>query len=268
MINKHKNLFICLVAVTLCFYGCSNKARESIPNDNTEQTSYNNITETENNQKKHETTTNNKIQSEKIFDENTENSDFSLTEVQYDVKDNDFNRPSSINGNEVFIGWKEYDKISKAEENSLKDNEIISLTAQSEDISDTENAIYNDTVYAEKTSEYVIIPVIIGGNTDFSVLELEISFDKNTFAFDSFSYTDEDAICNCTEEGKIFISFVSTSNISGQVNICNIKLKNISFCSADTSLEYNVKDIAKWNDDKTDYIDVSYEIVNNKIVIY
>lgn len=87
------------------------------------------------------------------------------------------------------------------------------LTMESVDISDTENAIYNDTVYVSAESEYVEIPITIGGNANFSILDLEVSFDTKLFTFDSFAYSDDDALCNYNE-GKILISFVSTSNIN------------------------------------------------------
>lgn len=258
--NKCTILFILFVAGTILLNGCNNKSDVSSISDESiaEQISSESIIET----------TSKSQETELNSNENASISEVPLVETQCEVEENNLSKPSSINGNEVFVGWKEDDKLSEPYENSSENDGNISLTAESKDISDTINALYNDTIYAEKSSEYITVPVVIGGNTDFSILELEISFDEKIFSFDSFTYTDDDALCNYTEDGKILISFVSTDNISGQVDICDIKFKNIGLCDTDTSLEYNVKDIAKWNDDKTGYIDAEYEIINNKIVMY
>lgn len=258
--NKSTILFILFVAGTVSLNGCNSKSNiSSISDENIAKQIYSeSVIET----------TIKSQETELNSNENISNSEVPLIETKCEVEENHLSKSSSINGNEVFIGWKEDDKLSELYENLSENDENISLTAESKDISDTINALYNDTIYAEKSSEYITVPVIIGGNTDFSILELEISFDENIFSFDSFTYTDDDALCNYTEDGKILISFVSTDNISGQVDICDIKLKNTGLCDTDTSLKYNVKDIAKWNDDKTGYINAEYEIINNKIVMY
>lgn len=177
------------------------------------------------------------------------------------------NRPSTLNGSEVFIGWAEQDVISQIGNNTVNENDNLSLTVETIDISEIENAIYNDTVYVSDESEYIEIPVIIGGNTNFSILDLEISFDAELFTFDSFTFTDEDALCNYNE-GKIFVSFVSTSNIKSDVNLCNLKLKKNASKTVDSKLNYEVKDIAAWDNASTGYIEVSHNIINDKIVMY
>lgn len=181
--------------------------------------------------------------------------------------DINLNRPSTLNGSEVFVGWAEQDVVSQIGNNTINENESISLTMESVDISDTENAIYNDTVYVSAESEYVEIPITIGGNAYFSILDLEVSFDTEMFTFDSFTYTDDDALCNY-DEGKILISFVSTSNIKSDVNLCTLKLKKNTTQSSDAKLDYVVKDIAAWNNASTGYIEVSHTIVNDRIVMY
>lgn len=181
--------------------------------------------------------------------------------------DINLNRPSTLNGSEVFVGWAEQDVVSQIGNGALEEDESISLTMESVDISDTENAIYNDTVYVSAESEYIEIPITIGGNTNFSILDLEVSFDTELFTFDSFAYSDDDALCNYNE-GKILISFVSTSNINSDVNLCTLKLKKNTTESSDAKLDYVVKDIAAWNNASTGYIEVSHEIVNDKIVMY
>ncbi|HAE51987.1 MAG TPA: hypothetical protein DCG30_01870 [Ruminococcus sp.] len=204
--------------------------------------------------------TDNVFSSETTAADSENSAETEKTSETVQVKADNLNRPAYLKGTEVFIGWEENDTDSDTQDNSL--------TAETENISETENAIFNDTVYVGDNAEYADIPVTIGGNAYFSVLDLEITFDKNIFAFDSFGFTDSDSECNCTDDGKILISFVSTENITADVNLCSIRLKKLSSQPAETNLNYNIKDIAAWNQDFTDYVNVTYKIVNDKIVIY
>ncbi|MBR5166416.1 MAG: hypothetical protein IKW87_12810 [Ruminococcus sp.] len=178
------------------------------------------------------------------------------------------NRPSILKGSEVFIGWEEQDVISSIEDNTYQAGEVVSLTVDTIDITNTPNAIYNDTIFSSSSEEFVEIPIIIGGDTNFSILDLEVTFDKEFFSFDSITYSDNDVACNYTDDGKLLISFVSTSNVTADVNLCNVKLKKIKTEEVETKLHYNIKDIAAWNNDCTDYTSVRYEVVNDLIVMY
>ena len=221
------------------------------------------VTETKQNPTDAETSDNKPVTIDIVAD------DGSIQELSYHSSGEiNINRPSSLKGTEVFIGWEENDILSQISDNSINIEEAISLNIESENISDTENAIFNDTIYTESNTEYVDIPVIIGGKTNFAVLDLEIAFDTNILAFESFNFIDSDAECNCTDDGKILISFVSTENITADVNLCSIKLKKLSTENIETRLNYSVKDIAAWNEDLTDYVDVTYRIVNDRIVMY
>jgi len=210
---------------------------------------------------------NSETESDSAITVNINISDETVDKTGYaSVSDVELNKPSALNGSEVFLGWEEQSVIDEISNNSLKD-EVITLTPEKADISDIENAIFNDTVYTNSTSEYVEIPVVVGGKARFSILELEISYDTDLFTFDSFTFTDSDTLCNCNGD-KIYISFVSTDNITADVNLCNIKLKKNKSDITETHLTYEVKDIAAWNNASTDYVEVSYQIVNDKIVMY
>ena len=43
-----------------------------------------------------------------------------------------------------------------------------------------------------------------------------------------------------TDDGKLLISFVSTSNVAADVNLCNIKLKKKKLEKAETKLHYTI----------------------------
>lgn len=272
--SKQIKRFIPLVVILpLLVYGCKNKNNNSI---NSESIIDSSIQATDPLQNEIGLNNNNSInnsesnnQAEKNIIVNLKKSD-EIFQKQYcsSIEDIELNRPSTINGSEVFYGWAEQRIVEQIIDNNLNDGDNISLTVETINIGAIENAIYNDTVYTNSESEYVEIPVVIGGNTNFSILDLEISFDTNIFTFDSFTYTDEEAICNY-DNSKILISFVSTSNVKSDVNLCNLKLKKNNLSqNIETELEYKVKDIAAWNSSSTDYINVSHKIVNDKIVMY
>ena len=277
MNNRKKKLFIVIGMSMLTLCCCSKKENDSKLSETEATTTTtiieNNISATEvvtssqSMESNTTETTNASLAKDIPITVNYKSEDGSANEVNYSsLSSIDLNRPSSLKGNEVFIDWKESvtDQIS----NITEDSNTISLTPEYIDISDTENAIYNDTIFTSSSDSYITVPVIIGGQTNFSVIDLEILFDTNLFSFDSFEYEDEDAVCNYTKDGKILVSFVSTSNISADINLCNIKLKKNNNSTSKTKITYTVKDIAAWNEDCSDYINVTYEIINDQIVMY
>lgn len=184
------------------------------------------------------------------------------------LSDIDLNRPTSLSGTEVFDGWKQEDIIANIRDGSISEDKPLSLTAESIDISNSNNVIYNDVTYVNNGMGSVSIPITVGGNTNFSIIELEISYDVSLLEFESFINKDSDVECNCPEPGVIFISFVSTDNVNADVKLCEIQFKNISAQGSETALKYNIKDIAAWNSDKTGYIEVNHEVINGKIVMF
>lgn len=185
-----------------------------------------------------------------------------------EISNIDLNRPSSLKRTEVFDGWKQEVIVSQIFEGTISNNESLTLTANSIDISNSDNVIYNDVTYVNSGMDSISIPVTVGGNTNFAIMELEISYDTSLLEFESFVSKDTDVECNCPEPGLIYISFVSTDNVSADIELCNIQFKNISAEGAETSLKYNIKDLAAWNTDKTDYINVNYEVINSRIVMF
>lgn len=185
-----------------------------------------------------------------------------------DMSTINLNRPSSMKGNEVFAGWSQDELVSQIMDGSVAKEDELTLTAESIDISNSDNVIYNDVTYVNSGMDSISIPVTVGGNTNFAIMELEISYDTSLLEFESFISKDTDVECNCPEPGLIYVSFVSTDNVSADIELCNIQFKNISAEGAETSLKYNIKDLAAWNADKTDYINVNHEVINSKIVMF
>lgn len=287
-------MMICL-ASTLC--GCS-KSKETSQNGKQaiEETSISTTSSTEtadisdsnektaqatDSEKKKDETQSEKEENDKTQNEEPANSEDNKITINYNLSDDafqekqyssnsevDLNRPSVLKGSEVFVGWKEQEMISNLENDTYQEGETVSITPETVDICNTRNAIYNDTLFSSSDEEFVEVPIIIGGDTNFSILDLEVAFDTELFSFDSVTYFDEDAVCNYTDDGKLLISFVSTSNVTADVNICNIKLKKNKLEKAETKLHYTIKDITAWNDDCTDYVTTTYEVVNDLIVLY
>lgn len=185
-----------------------------------------------------------------------------------DMSTINLNRPSSMKGNEVFDGWSQEELVSQIMGGSVAKEDELTLTAESIDISNSDNVIYNDVTYVNSGMDSISIPVTVGGNTNFAIMELEISYDTSLLEFESFTSKDTDVECNCPEPGLIYISFVSTDNVSADIELCNIQFKNICTEGAETSLKYNIKDLAAWNTDKTDYINVNHEVINSRIVMF
>ncbi len=273
--KKNIRISLLLASIPLLMFGCANNKNDLGDDETYNNSSQEYVTEGMQNDDKSDidNKTSDSLDSEdsatvgNISVSYLESEEIVQKEYYASAGDIGLNRPSTLNGSEVFIGWAEQDVISQIGNNTVNENDNLSLTVETIDISEIENAIYNDTVYVSDESEYIEIPVIIGGNTNFSILDLEISFDAELFTFDSFTFTDEDALCNYNE-GKIFVSFVSTSNIKSDVNLCNLKLKRTTSKIVDSKLDYEVKDIAAWDNAYTGYIEVSHKIINDKIVMY
>ncbi len=249
LINKRILICFAIFSSILLSAGCSNNQNTPIETKNDNDI----IAETKQNE----------IAVSYLMSQNDE------TVMQYEtISDIEINRPSFLNYTTVFTGWNEEDTVSEIMNNSVEDDSEISLTLNTVDISDEINVIYNDAVYTDSTAEYIVVPVKIGGKVNFGVMDLEIIYDSELLEFDSFEYSDADAVCNKSENGKIIISFVSTSNVSSELDLCHIKFKKIKNGRNDTQLEYNINDIASWNGDFTGYTGEKHSFVNGKISMY
>jgi len=267
-----KIMILCLVSMFV-FSGCNEDTKKNNTTDN--KSASESSTKEELNSKKEENT------SEKDEDIENDISDNPIKVMVYDVSgdavksehdsvEEALQKPDILNYKEVFSGWQEDDTIIQLKNDNTDNNDEVVLTAESIDISELNNVVYNDACYVNNDSatEFVI-PITVGGNTEFSILEMEISYDTKLMEFVEFSYSDPDAMCNCIKnEGKIYISFISTENIYSDVSLCDIKFKTLTTDKIETKLDYNIVDIAKWDDMIDNYRSVNYELVNGKIVMY
>lgn len=186
------------------------------------------------------------------------------------VSDIDLNRPSSLRPNEVFKGWNNTGTVDQITDRTVDFSSVIDLESDTVDITDTKNVLYNDAVYVDNDIPVKFsVPVSAGGTTDFCVLDLEIEYDGELMEFVEFENVDPDAVCNCLkDENRILVTFSSAANISGQLDLCTAVFMTKGSDPAETSLKYNVRDIAAWDSDTSDFYDVRYTVIDSKIVMY
>ncbi|MBR6581388.1 MAG: hypothetical protein IKK66_08825 [Ruminococcus sp.] len=265
---------ILLFSFLLC--GCSSDkvSKDNLNGTETNPTSESNIlieshegVDDEVKAEKEESTT--VVSSDKIVVEYKNSNGDSLFNEIGEISDISLKKPSFLSEREVFIGWKEDVLISEIADSKFTADELV-LTAESMDISSVENVIYNNSVYvSNKGSCEFVLPVVIGGITDFAVMDLEISYDSEMLELIEVTSDDSDVMYNhIKEEDKILINFVSIENVNADVNLCNLKFKVLPNNKNVTALSYNVTDIAAWSEDESDYRQVNYSIVNSKIVMY
>lgn len=201
---------------------------------------------------------------------NVKSSSGSSVDMYEAISDIDLNRPASILPNQVFTGWEETEIIQQIEKKTVDIADIIDITAESKDISEESNVIYNDAIYVDNDIPVKFsVPIIVGGTTDFCIIEAEISYDSKLLEFIELQNPDPDLTYNCNkEEGKIFLSFLSNGNINAELDLCEIVFETKGKEPAETSLEYIVNDIASWNESASDFDEVKYKIINSKIVMY
>lgn len=182
----------------------------------------------------------------------------------------DLNRPNALHVNEVFTGWQETDTIDKISDETLCAEDNMTLTMDSINIAEVQNAIYNDAVYIHNdTRSEFSVPIHIGGQAEFCVLDLEIEYDPNVIVFSSIENADADATCHCVaDENKIYISFVCTGNVYADVELCDIQFQTTGHEKMDTALKYTVSDIAAWDNETGSFYSVNYELIPGKIVMY
>lgn len=186
------------------------------------------------------------------------------------AQDIDLNRPQQLSDNEVFTGWKEQKTVSSIEDGEPVSCDVLTLTPETADIAGKKNTIYNNAVYSRiGSSEEIAVPVRIGGETDFCVLDLEIKYDPSALEFVRFENTDPCNTINCAEEeSTILMSFLNIDNIRADtlLTVAVFRPKAESFTR--TKLYYNVKDIATFDSSANDLADTEYNVVTGSIVMY
>ncbi|MBE6850980.1 MAG: hypothetical protein E7504_04460 [Ruminococcus sp.] len=186
------------------------------------------------------------------------------------LSDINLQRPDLLKSDEIFVGWEEQDVIEGIGDKSINVEESITMTAESLDISEKNNVIYNNAVYVgSDIPTEISVPLLVGGKTEFCVMDLEVAFDTAFLEFVEFTNVDADVTCNYDKAGnRIYISFVSTENVEGELYLCDVKFRTVGAQKAETALQYDVKDIAAWDAEKSDFYAVKYQTVKGKIVMY
>jgi len=186
------------------------------------------------------------------------------------AQDIDLNRPQQLGDNEVFTGWKEQKTVTSIEDGEPVSGDVLTLTPETSDIADKKNTVYNNAIYSRiGSSDEISVPLRIGGDTDFCVLDLEVKYDPSVLEFVRFDNTDPCNTINCDEEeSTILMSFLNIDNVKADTLLTEVVFRPKAESFTRTKFFYNVKDIATFDSSANDLADTEYNVVQGSIVMY
>ena len=155
----------------------------------------------------------------------------------------------------VFNGWD-------ADLTSItKDMTVLPLR---EKLSDEKTVITISDGYGV-TGDSVPVPIALCGKVDICCFEIKITYDKTLLQFVEFSNEDAGITVNCdSENGIIYLNYISTQNTTGQVDLCDVTFKLIGTSNVQTSLNITV-DLAVKVTDTDGYENVDCDVRNGTI---
>ena len=177
-------------------------------------------------------------------------------------------KPAKLGESDVFLGFSETDQVLKL--GDAADGAEFTLTPESVSVRSLPNTVYSNAVYVSHAqgTEFAV-PVVIGGKAEFSLLELEISYDSTHFECTGITDADGDAVCNhAAADSTVYLSFTASENVQADVGLCTLHFRTKTDQKLSSALRFDVKDIAKWNADRTVYEAVRYETAGGGIVTY
>ena len=155
----------------------------------------------------------------------------------------------------VFNGW-DADLTSIA-----KDMTVLPLR---EKLSDEKTVIALSDGYGV-TGDSVSVPITLCGKVEVCCFEIKITYDKTLLQFIEFSNEDAGITVNCdSENGIIYLNYISTQNTTGQVDLCDVTFKLIGTSNVQTSLNISV-DLAVKVTDADGYENVDCDVRNGTI---
>lgn len=260
MMKKRIAVCVCCTAALL-FFGCRQNGGSSIPAPDSSAAETTDVTEqTETAGASAETTsrTNAALPAQRS----------EPVKVRVSNGSADLKKPAKLGESDVFLGFSEADKVAQI--GDAADGTELTLTPESVSVSSLPNTVYSNSVYVSHVqgTEFSV-PVVIGGKAEFSLLELEISYDSAYFECTGITDTDGDAVCNhAAADSTVYLSFTATENVQADVGLCTLHFRTRTDQKLSSALEFYVKDIAKWNADRTVYEAVRYETAGGGIVTY
>ena len=157
----------------------------------------------------------------------------------------------------IFGGWNiEISSINK-------DTEIMPICIE---IPKEKNVIALSSGYG-KIGNNLNLPLQLCGKVDISCFEIVISYDKDMLNFVAFENEDGNVVANCdSENGKIYINYISNGNTLGEVDLCDIVFSISNNKSSATDVTLLVQNAAKEiNSDSFEKIEC--DVVNSKVYI-
>lgn len=108
-------------------------------------------------------------------------------------------------------------------------------------------------------------PLALCGKVDLCAFDIEIQYDKNSLEFIKITEKDDDIVSNhIADSGIIKINFMSSKNITGEIDICNMQFKTLDNNSSE--IKIIVKEVIKL-DDHGEFVNPSYNVHNGKIYV-
>lgn len=115
------------------------------------------------------------------------------------------------------------------------------------------------------TDDSVSVPIALCGKVDICCFEIKITYDKTLLQFIEFSNEDAGITVNCdSENGIIYLNYISTQNTTGQVDLCDVTFKLIGTRNVQTPLNVMV-DLAVKVTDTDGYENVDCDVRNGTI---
>ena len=155
----------------------------------------------------------------------------------------------------LFDGWD-------ADLSSItKDMTVLPL---SEKISNDKTVIALSDGYGV-TGNSVSVPITLCGKVNVCCFEIKITYDKSLLQFIEFSNEDSGITVNCdSENGIIYLNYISTQNTTGQVDLCDATFKLIATNDVQIPLNITV-DIAVKITENDSYEKVDCDVRNGEI---
>ena len=115
------------------------------------------------------------------------------------------------------------------------------------------------------TGDSVSVPITLCGKVEVCCFEIKIIYDKTLLQFIEFSNEDAGITVNCdSENGIIYLNYISTQNTTGQVDLCDVTFKLIGTSNVQTPLNVTV-DLAVKVTDTDGYENVDCDVRNGTI---
>jgi len=157
----------------------------------------------------------------------------------------------------VFTGW---DK----DLNNIKSVETVKPTYTK--VRDLNNVLALSASYGSY-GDTISVPLQLCGKVDLCALDIRIIYDKSVLKFINFNNEDGDLVANYDKKAQIIhMNFISSKNVTGEVDLCDLQFKLISEKATKTALSIEIVEITKL-DEKNNFVVPKYNLLNSDVYV-